>query len=199
VPESAGDAEADPLGLGDGGGPLLLVAGDRHGSLRALAEGPILGLPVGELSPEVADPGFGRGAVDGLDDLLGLPVERLSGLATILGDPGEVAVSAAEDGEGAGDALRDRGHGGSLRRGRSRVTPTIAQTSTRIVHQLPHTAGRFEIVAWLRYFPSAQISSSRLRCSAVNRPSTSGAKVPSSADAAETATTSSKPEVSTTM
>ena len=113
VQESAGDAEADPLGLGDGGELLLLVAGDLHGSLQAPAEGPILGLPVGELSPEVVDPSFGRCALDRIDDLLGLTVERLSGLPTILGHPGEVAVLAAEDGEGAGDALRDRGHMGT--------------------------------------------------------------------------------------
>jgi hypothetical protein len=146
VQESAGDAEADPLGLGDGGELLLLVAGDLHGSLQAPTKGSILGLPVGELSPEVVDPSFGRCAVDRIDDLLGLAVERLSGLLTVLGHPGDVAVLAAEDGEGAGDALRDRGHGDSLRGGRSRVTPTIAHTSTRIVHQLPQAGGRFEIV-----------------------------------------------------
>ncbi len=120
VQESAGDGEADPLGLGDGGELALLVAGDLHGVLQAPAKDPILGLPVGELSPEVVDPGFGRGAVDGLGDLLGLAVDRLAGLITILGHRGDVAVSAAKDGEGAGDALGNRGHGDALRRGRSR-------------------------------------------------------------------------------
>ena len=117
--ESAGDAEADPLGLGDGGELLLRVAGDLDGSLQASAEGPILGLPVGELSPEVLDPSVGCRALDGHDDLLGLAVERLAGSLTILGHRGDVAVSAAEDGEGTGDALGDRGHQHALRRGRS--------------------------------------------------------------------------------
>jgi hypothetical protein len=108
--QPAGDAEADPLGLGDGGELLLRVAGDLHRPLQPLAEGPILGLLVGELSPEVVDPSFGRRAVDGLDDLLGLTVERLAGLAAIVGHRGDVAVSAAEDGEGAGDTLGEGGH-----------------------------------------------------------------------------------------
>jgi hypothetical protein len=92
--ESASDAEADPLRLCNGDELLLPVAGDLDGPLQAAAKGPILGLPVGELSPEVVDPGFGRRAIDGLDDLLGLAVERLSGSVAILGHRGDVAVSA---------------------------------------------------------------------------------------------------------
>jgi hypothetical protein len=110
--EPAGHAEADALGLGDGGELVLLLATDLHGVLQPLAEGPILGVAVGELSPELVDPGLGRRTIDGGDDLLGLPVERLAGLVAILGHLGDVAVSAAEDGEGAGDTLGDRGHWG---------------------------------------------------------------------------------------
>ena len=67
--EPAGDAEADPLGLGDGGELVLRVAGDLHGTPQPLAEGPILGLLVGQASPQFLGPGLGRGAIDGLDDL----------------------------------------------------------------------------------------------------------------------------------
>ena len=118
--EPSGDGEADPLGLGDTGELVLLVAGDLHGVLQPLAEGPILGVAVGELTTEFVDASFGRGAGDGGDDLLSLAVERLAGLVAILGHLGHVAVSAAQDGEGAGDTLGDGGHGDSLRRGRSR-------------------------------------------------------------------------------
>jgi len=115
--EPAGDGEADPLGLGDGGELILHVSGDLDGSLQAAAKGPILGLAVGELLSEVFDPSFGRRAIDGLDDLLGLAIERLAGLVTVPCHGGHVAVLAAEDGEGAGDPLGDRGHGDSLRHG----------------------------------------------------------------------------------
>ena len=120
VQEAAGDGEADPLGLGDGSELVLHVAGDLHGPPQASAKGLILGVPVGELSPEVVDRGFGRGAFDGLHDLLGLAVERLTRLVTIPGHPGDVPIVAAEDGEGTGDALGDRGHGDVLNPGRSR-------------------------------------------------------------------------------
>jgi hypothetical protein len=98
--------------LGHGGELVLLVTGDLHGPLQPRAEGPILGLPVGQVSPQFFDAGSGDGAVDGLDDLLGLTVERLAGLVAIFGRRGDVAVSTAEDGEGAGDTLGDRGHRG---------------------------------------------------------------------------------------
>jgi hypothetical protein len=109
--EPLGDAETDPFGLGDGGELVLLVAGDLHGVLQTSAKGPILGVAFGKLSPEVVDPCFGRRAVNSLDDLLGLTVERLAGLVAIFGHRGDVAVSTAEDGEGAGDTLGDGGHG----------------------------------------------------------------------------------------
>ena len=68
-----------------------------------------LGLPLGEL-PEVVDQGLGRGAIDGGDDLFGLAIEGLPRRVTVLGHLGDVAVLSAKDGEGRGDALRDRGH-----------------------------------------------------------------------------------------
>jgi hypothetical protein len=112
VQEAAGDAEADPLGLGHGGEPVLRVASDLDDVLQPLAEGAILGLLIVQASPQLLDAGLGDGAVDGLDDLLGLTVERLAGLVAIFGHPCDVAVSTAEDGEGAGDTAGDRGHGG---------------------------------------------------------------------------------------
>jgi hypothetical protein len=112
VQEPAGDAEADALGLGDRGELVLRVAGDPYGVLQPLAEGPILGLLVGQASPQLLEPGLGGGAVDGRDGLLGLTVERLAGLVAILGHPGDVAVSTAKYGEGAGDTAGDRGHRG---------------------------------------------------------------------------------------
>jgi hypothetical protein len=88
--------------------------------LQSGAQGPILGLLVGQASPQLLDPGLGRGAIDSLDDLPSLTVERLAGLLAIVGHLGDVAVSAAQDGEGAGDTLGDGGHGDWLRRGTSR-------------------------------------------------------------------------------
>jgi len=134
--EPASDAEAHALGLGDGGELVLHVAGDLDGPLQAAAKGLILGLVAGELSPEVVDPSLGRRAIDGLDDLLGLSVERLAGLITIPGHRGHVAVSAAKDGEGTGDTLGNRGHGNSLRRVRSR---DHAQDCTRPHANCPRT------------------------------------------------------------
>ena len=76
--EPAGDAQADPLGLGDGGELVVLLGGDLDGELQPFLEGSDLGPLLGEFSPELIDPGLDRGAVDGRDDLLGLAVERLS-------------------------------------------------------------------------------------------------------------------------
>ncbi len=76
--EPSGHAQADPLGLGDGGELVVLVGGDLDGALQPFLEGSDLGPLLGELSPKSIDPGFDRGAVDGFDDLLGFAVERLS-------------------------------------------------------------------------------------------------------------------------
>ena len=57
---------------------MLLVGGDLDGVFQSLLEGVDLGLPLVELSLERVDLGLGRGAVDGLDDLFGLAVERLA-------------------------------------------------------------------------------------------------------------------------
>src|SRR3954468_2241911 len=96
---------------------MLLVRGHLDGTLQSPWEGLDLGPLLGELSLKVVDAGSRRGAIDGLDDLLGFAVERSPRLLAVLGHRGDVAVSATEDREGTGDALRDRGHGDSLRRG----------------------------------------------------------------------------------
>jgi hypothetical protein len=135
--EPSGDAEADPLGLGDGGELILHVSGDLDGSLQAVAKGPILGLAVGELSPEVVDPSFGRRAIDGLDDLLGLAIERLAGLLPVPCHRGHVAILATEDGRGAGDSLGDRGPRDSLRHSQPRHH---AHDCTRLDANCPPTS-----------------------------------------------------------
>ncbi len=144
--ESPGHAEADPLGLGDDGELGLLLGGDLQGELQPLLEGLNLGVPLGELPVKPVDPGLDRNAIDGLDDLVGLAIERLPRLIALLGHRGDVAVSAAEDGEGAGDTLRDRGHGArSVEAGRG-ITATIAHAPTGIVHDLQSVEEGFEIV-----------------------------------------------------
>jgi hypothetical protein len=144
--EPAGDAEADTLGLSNRGKLFLLVAGDLYGVLQPRAQGPILGLLVSQQSPQLLEPSFGCGAIDGLDDLVSLAVERLARLVAILGDPGEVAVSAAKDGERAGNPLGDGGHETRSVEADRGITTTIAHASTRIVHRSPRLEGRFEIV-----------------------------------------------------
>jgi hypothetical protein len=76
--EPAGDTQADPLGLGDGGELVLRVGGDLDGVLEPFLEGLDLGPVLGELSLEFVDPGFDRRSIHGLDDLFGLAVERLA-------------------------------------------------------------------------------------------------------------------------
>ena len=93
---------------------MVRVGGDLDGVLEPLAKGLVLGLAFGELLLEYVDTGLGRGAVHGVSDLLGLAIERLPRLLTVPGHRGNVAISTAEDGEGAGDTLRDRGHGDSF-------------------------------------------------------------------------------------
>lgn len=75
--EPAGDAEADPLGLGDGGELDVRVGGDLDGVLEPLPEGLDLGPLLDELLLEFVDAGLGRDAVHGVGDPLGLAVERL--------------------------------------------------------------------------------------------------------------------------
>jgi hypothetical protein len=90
-----------------------------------LSEGLDFGPLLGELSLKLVDPGFGRDAVHGVDDPLGLAVERLSRLITVAGHLGDIAVPAAEDRESAGDALRDRGHGDSFREDDRGINPRL--------------------------------------------------------------------------
>jgi len=110
VQEPTGDAQADALGLGDGGEFVLLLGGDLDGTIQPLPEGLDLGLLLGEVALKVIDPGSGRGTVHGLGDLVGLAVERLPRLIAVVGQLGDIAVSSAENREGTGDSLRDRGH-----------------------------------------------------------------------------------------
>jgi hypothetical protein len=140
VQEAAGDAEADPLGLGHGGELVLRLTGDLDGVFESLLEGLDLGEAAVELPLKFVDAGLGRGAIDGLGDLLGLAVERLSRFLTALGHRGDIAVSTAEDGEGAGNALGDGGHDDALRRSRSR---DHAHDCTRLNANCPRiTPGR---------------------------------------------------------
>ena len=134
--ESPGDAEADPLGLGDDGELGLLLGGDLEGELQPILEGLDFGMPLGEFSTKAVDSGLGRDAIDGLDDLLGLAIERLPRLIAVLGHPGKITVSTTEDGEGAGDPLREGGHGTHSVEDDRGITPTIAHVPTGIVHEL---------------------------------------------------------------
>ena len=85
-------------------------------------------------------------SLDGFDDVLSLAVKCLAGLLAFAGHGGDITVSAAKDGEGCGDPLCDRGHGESIRRGRRRMTPTIAHAPTGIVQENPTETDGFETV-----------------------------------------------------
>jgi hypothetical protein len=144
--ESPGHAQANPLGLGDDGELGLLLGGDLEGELQPLLEGLDFGTSLGEFSTKAVDPGLDRDAIDSLDDLLGLAIERLPRLIAVLGHPGEVTVSTTEDGEGTGDPLRDGGHGAHSVEADRGITPTIAHVPTGIVHELHSIKEGFEKV-----------------------------------------------------
>jgi hypothetical protein len=144
--ESPGHTEADALGLGDDGELGLLLRRDLGGDLEPLLEGPDLGMPLGEFSSKPVDPGLGRDAIDGLDDLLSLAIERLTRLVAVLGQHGDLTVSSAEDREGAGDPLWDRGHRAHSVEAVRGITPTIAHVPTGIVHERHPLEQRFEKV-----------------------------------------------------
>jgi hypothetical protein len=72
-----GHAQADPLGLGDGSELMLLVERDLNGVFQSGLEGLDLGLPLGKLPLKFFDLGLNRSAIDSLDDLLGLAIQRL--------------------------------------------------------------------------------------------------------------------------
>ena len=76
--ETACDAEADALGLGNDGELALLLGGDLDGVTEPFLEDADLGVLVVELLLELVDASLGSGAVHGVGDLLGLAVERLS-------------------------------------------------------------------------------------------------------------------------
>jgi hypothetical protein len=75
--ESPGHAQADSLGLGDDGELGLLLGGDLGGEFQLLLEGLNFGVPLGEFSVKTVDPGLDPNAIDCLNDLLGLAIERL--------------------------------------------------------------------------------------------------------------------------
>ena len=104
-------AQADTLGLGDAGELVLFVACDLDSVLQPLLEILDLSLLPGELPLEFVDAGLDCGSVDSIGDLTGLAVKRLPRLLSVVRHLGDVAVSAAEDDKGAGDPLRDCGHG----------------------------------------------------------------------------------------
>ena len=103
------------LGLGDAGELVLFVACDLDGVLQSLLEILDLSLLPGELPLEFVDAGLDCGSVDSIGDLTGLAVKRLPRLLSVVRHLGDVAVSAAEDDKGAGDPLRDCGHGAPSR------------------------------------------------------------------------------------
>ena len=90
--------------------------------------------------------GLGPRHAHGLNDLLGLAVERLPRPLTVVRHLGDVAVSAAEDGEGAGDALGIVGMGTHSVEASRGHRPTIAHVPTGTVHRLPHEKARHEKV-----------------------------------------------------
>jgi len=97
--------------LGDAGELVLFVARDLDGVIQSLLEILDFSLLPGELPLEFVDAGLDCGSVDSIGDLTGLAVKRLPRLLSVVRHLGDVAVSAAEDDKGAGDPLRDCGHG----------------------------------------------------------------------------------------
>jgi len=125
---------------------VLLVWGHLDGPLQSPLKGVDLGPLLGELSLKIVDAGLRRGTIHGFNDLLGLAVERLSRLLAVLCHRGDVAVAAAEDGEGAGDPLRDRGHEAHSIEANRGHRPSIAHVPTGTVHRLPRQKAQPEKV-----------------------------------------------------
>ena len=61
--EPPSHAQADPLGLGDGGELVLFLGGDLHGVLEPLVKGVMFRLLRGQVPLKVVDPGLGSGPV----------------------------------------------------------------------------------------------------------------------------------------
>lgn len=141
--EASGDAEADALGLSDGGEVVVELRGEEDGVLEAVMEGLDLGVLAVELLLKWCDASLGGLAIDGLDDVVGLAIECLARPLAVVGHRGDIAVPAAQDSEGAGDSLRDRGHGGSIRRGRWESHPDDCTCSNGNCPGKPHRNGRF--------------------------------------------------------
>jgi len=93
---------------------VLRIAAERPEALVeawAISRCSKVGRLPGELPLEFVDAGLDCGSVDSIGDLTGLAVKRLPRLLAVVRHLGDVAVSAAEDDKGAGDPLRDCGHG----------------------------------------------------------------------------------------
>ena len=90
---------------------MLHLRGEPDGSLESLLERPNLGLLAVELLAKLVDLGLGNLAFDSLNDLMSLTVEGLARLGSLLSQGGDIAITAAQNRETAGDKLRQAGHG----------------------------------------------------------------------------------------
>jgi len=77
-----------------GGEFLLLVRGDLDSLLQAVLERLDLGLLLSELLLQLRDVRLGRCGLDGVDNLMGLPVEGLPGLLAVARHSGDVTILA---------------------------------------------------------------------------------------------------------
>ena len=141
--EATGDAEADALGLGDSGEVVVQLRREEDGVLESVVECLDLGVLAVELFLKLGDASLGGIAIQGLDDVLGLAIEGLSRLLALLGHGGDVTVSAAQDSEGRGDPLSDRGHGESIHRGGEKNDPDDCTCSNGNCPEKPHRKRRF--------------------------------------------------------
>ena len=143
--QASGDTEADALGLGDGGEVVVELRGEDDGVLESVVEGLNLGVLAVELFLEPLAASQGGLGIEGQDDVVSLAVEGLSRLLAALGHGGDVTVSSAQDGKGRGDALGDRGHGESIRRGQGRGSsdPDDCTCPDGNCPGKPHGKGRF--------------------------------------------------------
>ena len=102
--QTPGDGEADAFGLGRGGkaGEAIRIKNDRlRGWWREAV--PFSAKPV-EVVPKGGEALPGGGAIDGLENFGGIPVEGLAGSAGGGSLSGDGAVGSVENGGGVGDA-----------------------------------------------------------------------------------------------
>ena len=103
--QGAGGGQADALGLGRGGEPGLPVGPPGDGPRQLLAQAVGLGPGLGELAAQLGQGPREAVGVEVAGDGLGLAVQPLPRGAAAAGQAGDVAVTAPEDGVGAGDAV----------------------------------------------------------------------------------------------